>query len=115
MRIAKSVVPHLRVRPQEPNAFLPNQRFSRPAGDNPPADNSASTRPACVTAGPGTRSLYQAPKNPSASQCFRGFQKLSGGGQYERGFAQGKIEDLPAQKQRFYNFQRNSLVLVKSL
>jgi amino-acid N-acetyltransferase len=33
----------------------------------------------------------------------------------ERGFAQGKIEDLPAQKQRFYNFQRNSLVLVKSL
>ena len=33
----------------------------------------------------------------------------------ERGFAQGKIEDLPAQKQRFYNFQRNSLVLVKTL
>ena len=33
----------------------------------------------------------------------------------ERGFAQGKIEDLPVQKQRFYNFQRNSLVLVKAL
>ena len=33
----------------------------------------------------------------------------------ERGFAQGKIEDLPVQKQRFYNYQRNSLVLVKSL
>ncbi len=33
----------------------------------------------------------------------------------ERGFAQGKIEDLPVQKQRFYNFQRNSLVLVKTL
>jgi len=33
----------------------------------------------------------------------------------ERGFAQGRIEDLPVQKQRFYNYQRNSLVLVKSL
>jgi amino-acid N-acetyltransferase len=33
----------------------------------------------------------------------------------ERGFAQGKIEDLPVQKQRFYNYQRNSLVLVKPL
>jgi amino-acid N-acetyltransferase len=33
----------------------------------------------------------------------------------ERGFAQGKIEDLPVQKQRFYNYQRNSLVLVKGL
>ncbi|MBI3171384.1 MAG: amino-acid N-acetyltransferase [Hydrocarboniphaga effusa] len=33
----------------------------------------------------------------------------------ERGFAQGKIEDLPVQKQRFYNYQRNSLVLVKNL
>jgi amino-acid N-acetyltransferase len=33
----------------------------------------------------------------------------------ERGFAPGKIEDLPVQKQRFYNYQRNSLVLVKSL
>lgn len=33
----------------------------------------------------------------------------------ERGFAQGKIEDLPVQRQRFYNYQRNSLVLVKSL
>ncbi len=33
----------------------------------------------------------------------------------ERGFAQGKIEDLPGQKQRFYNYQRNSLVLVKNL
>ena len=33
----------------------------------------------------------------------------------ERGFQQGKIEDLPVQKQRFYNYQRNSLVLVKPL
>lgn len=33
----------------------------------------------------------------------------------ERGFAQGKIEDLPMQKQRLYNYQRNSLVLVKTL
>ena len=33
----------------------------------------------------------------------------------ERGFVQGKIEDLPMQKQRLYNYQRNSLVLVKSL
>lgn len=33
----------------------------------------------------------------------------------ERGFAQGKIEDLPVQRQRLYNYQRNSLVLVKSL
>lgn len=33
----------------------------------------------------------------------------------ERGFAQGKIEDLPVQRQRFYNYQRNSLVLVKAL
>jgi amino-acid N-acetyltransferase len=33
----------------------------------------------------------------------------------ERGFQQGKIEDLPVQRQRFYNYQRNSLVLVKNL
>ena len=33
----------------------------------------------------------------------------------ERGFVQGKIEDLPMQRQRLYNYQRNSLVLVKSL
>jgi amino-acid N-acetyltransferase len=33
----------------------------------------------------------------------------------ERGFVQGKLEDLPVQKQRFYNYQRNSLVLVKTL
>ncbi len=33
----------------------------------------------------------------------------------ERGFAQGKIKDLPVQKQRIYNYQRNSLVLVKDL
>ena len=33
----------------------------------------------------------------------------------ERGFVQGKIEDLPVQKQRLYNYQRNSLVLVKDL
>jgi amino-acid N-acetyltransferase len=33
----------------------------------------------------------------------------------ERGFAQGKIEDLPVTKQRLYNYQRNSLVLVKTL
>ena len=33
----------------------------------------------------------------------------------ERGFTQGKIKDLPVQKQRIYNYQRNSLVLVKDL
>jgi len=33
----------------------------------------------------------------------------------ERGFAQGKIEDLPVQRQKMYNYQRNSLVLVKNL
>jgi amino-acid N-acetyltransferase len=33
----------------------------------------------------------------------------------ERGFTQGKIEDLPMQKQRLYNYQRNSLVLFKNL
>lgn len=33
----------------------------------------------------------------------------------EHGFAQGKIEDLPVQKQRIYNYQRNSIVLVKDL
>jgi amino-acid N-acetyltransferase len=33
----------------------------------------------------------------------------------ERGFAQGRIDDLPVAKQRFYNYQRNSLVLVKGL
>jgi amino-acid N-acetyltransferase len=33
----------------------------------------------------------------------------------ERGFSQGKLDDLPAQRQKFYNFQRNSLVLVKDL
>lgn len=33
----------------------------------------------------------------------------------EHGFSQGKIEDLPVQKQRIYNYQRNSIVLVKDL
>ncbi|HUS25268.1 MAG TPA: amino-acid N-acetyltransferase [Candidatus Binatia bacterium] len=33
----------------------------------------------------------------------------------ERGFAQGKLEDLPMERRRLYNFQRNSLVLVKNL
>jgi amino-acid N-acetyltransferase len=33
----------------------------------------------------------------------------------ERGFAQGKIDDLPMQRQKLYNYQRNSLVLVKAL
>ena len=33
----------------------------------------------------------------------------------EHGFVQGKIDDLPVQKQRIYNYQRNSLVLVKDL
>ncbi|MGH8541255.1 MAG: amino-acid N-acetyltransferase [Stenotrophobium sp.] len=33
----------------------------------------------------------------------------------EHGFEQGKIKDLPVQKQRLYNYQRNSIVLVKTL
>lgn len=33
----------------------------------------------------------------------------------ERGFAPGKLEDLPQKRQQLYNYQRNSLVLVKSL
>jgi len=33
----------------------------------------------------------------------------------EHGFVQGRIEDLPTQKQRIYNYRRSSLVLVKSL
>lgn len=33
----------------------------------------------------------------------------------EHGFTQAKIEDLPVEKQRLYNYQRNSIVLVKSL
>jgi amino-acid N-acetyltransferase len=33
----------------------------------------------------------------------------------EHGFSHGKTKDLPAQKQRLYNYQRNSLVLVKDL
>ena len=33
----------------------------------------------------------------------------------EHGFEQGKIKDLPVQKQRLYNYQRNSLVLIKDL
>jgi amino-acid N-acetyltransferase len=33
----------------------------------------------------------------------------------EHGFVQGKIDDLPVQKQRLYNYQRNSLVLIKDL
>jgi amino-acid N-acetyltransferase len=33
----------------------------------------------------------------------------------EHGFRQGKTRDLPAQKQRIYNYQRNSLVLVKDI
>lgn len=33
----------------------------------------------------------------------------------EHGFVQGTIEELPMQKQRIYNYQRKSLVLVKTL
>ena len=33
----------------------------------------------------------------------------------EHGFAEGKLEDLPVQKQRIYNYHRNSIVLVKTL
>ena len=33
----------------------------------------------------------------------------------EHGFTQARIEDLPMEKQRLYNYQRNSLVLIKSL
>ena len=33
----------------------------------------------------------------------------------ERGFVEGRLEDLPVQKQRIYNYRRNSLVLVKAL
>lgn len=33
----------------------------------------------------------------------------------EHGFVQGRIEDLPAQKQRIYNYRRSSLVLIKNL
>lgn len=33
----------------------------------------------------------------------------------EHGFAQGSVDDLPAQRQRLYNFRRNSMVLVKAL
>lgn len=33
----------------------------------------------------------------------------------EHGFAPGAIEELPMQKQRIYNYRRNSLVLVKAL
>jgi amino-acid N-acetyltransferase len=33
----------------------------------------------------------------------------------EHGFAHGRIKDLPVQKQRLYNYQRNSIVLVKDL
>lgn len=33
----------------------------------------------------------------------------------EHGFVEGRIEDLPVQKQGIYNYQRNSIVLMKSL
>jgi amino-acid N-acetyltransferase len=33
----------------------------------------------------------------------------------EHGFVQGKIDDLPVQKQRIYNYQRNSIVLTKDI
>ncbi|MCI0749218.1 MAG: amino-acid N-acetyltransferase [Nevskiales bacterium] len=33
----------------------------------------------------------------------------------ESGFKQGTVEDLPVQKKRLYNYQRNSLVLIKNL
>jgi len=33
----------------------------------------------------------------------------------EHGFVQAKIEELPMQKQRIYNYQRKSIVLVKDL
>ncbi len=33
----------------------------------------------------------------------------------EHGFVEGQLEDLPVQKQRIYNYRRNSLVLVKPL
>jgi amino-acid N-acetyltransferase len=33
----------------------------------------------------------------------------------EHGFAPGRIEDLPVQRQQMYNWQRNSAVLIKAL
>ena len=33
----------------------------------------------------------------------------------ERGFIEGKIDDLPVSKQSFYNYQRNSKVLIETL
>ena len=33
----------------------------------------------------------------------------------ERGFIEGDIDDLPVSKQEFYNYQRNSKVLIQSL
>jgi amino-acid N-acetyltransferase len=33
----------------------------------------------------------------------------------EHGFVEGKLDELPVQKQRIYNYRRNSLVLVKTL
>jgi amino-acid N-acetyltransferase len=33
----------------------------------------------------------------------------------EQGFAQGKLEDLPVQKQLLYNYQRNSKIFIKAL
>ena len=33
----------------------------------------------------------------------------------EQGFVQGKLEDLPVQRQQLYNYQRNSKIFIKSL
>lgn len=33
----------------------------------------------------------------------------------ERGFVSGNVDDLPPQKQRFYNYQRRSKVFIKTL
>jgi amino-acid N-acetyltransferase len=33
----------------------------------------------------------------------------------ERGFVEADIDDLPVSKQEFYNYQRNSKVLIESL
>jgi amino-acid N-acetyltransferase len=33
----------------------------------------------------------------------------------EHGFRKASIDELPMQKQRLYNYQRNSLVLIKDL
>jgi amino-acid N-acetyltransferase len=89
-----------------------------------PFPQNQSAEVACVAVDPDYRGLGYASallKRTEAEARRLGLKKLfsltthSPHWFVEHGFVQSQIEQLPVQKQRLYNYQRNSIVLVKDL